>query len=112
MRGQKYRLTRCEAASFIVRSSQANVDCSELCAVLGIGLGVKSNLLTLGQGLKALNLNGGEVYEYIVATLVIGNKAVALLSVEPLNCTFVHVGYLRIDFVPGKNKKPTINANL
>ena len=83
-----------------------------LCAVLGIGLGVKSYLLTLGQGLEALYLNGGEVYENVVATLVIGNKAVALLSVEPLYRTFIHVGYLRIDFVPGKNKKPTTFANL
>jgi hypothetical protein len=75
-------------------SNGANVDCSELCAVLRIGLGIESYLLTLSESLEALNLDRGEMYEHIVSTVVVGNKAVALFRVEPLDRTVIHFGYL------------------
>ena len=39
----------------------ANVDGSQFCAVLGIGLGVKRHLLSLGQGLETFDLDSREV---------------------------------------------------
>lgn len=43
----------------------------------------------LVQGLEAFHVQSRVVYEYIVAGLI-GDEAVTLLIVEPLNCTFVH----------------------
>jgi hypothetical protein len=66
------------------------VNSSELSRVLGIGLGLELYLLTLGQILEALAEDSGEVYENIVAAIVIGNEAVALSGVEPLNSSGIH----------------------
>ena len=76
------------------RSSRNHVNCSQLCAVLGIGLGIKSNLLTLVERSESLGLNCGEMYENVIAAVIVGDEAVALLCIEPLYCTCVHFGYL------------------
>ena len=51
---------------------------------------VESNRLTLFQSLEAISYDSGEMYEYILASLRVGDEAVALSSVEPLYCTLVH----------------------
>ncbi|EGL15721.1 hypothetical protein HMPREF9413_5181 [Paenibacillus sp. HGF7] len=45
------------------------------------------------QGLEAFALDCGEVYEYIVAAFNF-DKTKAFFSVEPFNCTSLHVWYL------------------
>jgi len=96
-----------------LQSNRTNVDCSQLCAVLRIGLGVKRDLLTLGERFEALGLDCREMNEHIVAALFVGNKAVAFFCVEPLHCTFIHFGYLRKIFVyPEKNKSPNIRKSV
>ncbi len=32
------------------------------------------------------------MYKYIVAAIIIGDEAKALIRVEPLNCTLIHAG--------------------
>ena len=49
---------------FSAESNGANVYGSELCAVLGIGLGIKRHLLSLGQGFKALCPDRGKMNEH------------------------------------------------
>ena len=68
------------------------VNSTKLLAVLRILLGIEGNFLTLFQSLEALAYDSGEVNEYIVAAVVVGNKSVAFLRIEPLNCTVVHFG--------------------
>ena len=67
---------------------------SQLCAVLGIRLGIERNLLTLIERLEPFGLNCRKVNEDIIAAVVVGNEAIALLSVKPLYRTSVHSGYL------------------
>ena len=69
---------------------QADVYSAKLCAVLGIGLGVKRYLLALTQRSEALYLDGREVNEHILAALFIGNEAVAFFRIEPFYRTFIH----------------------
>lgn len=76
---------------FRQKSEGTNVDSAQLIGVLGIGLGLKLNLLALGEVLEALDLDGREVNENVVAAVVVGNKAIALTGVEPFNSSAVHV---------------------
>src|ERR671914_2710842 len=48
--------------------------------------------LTLFQGLVALYLDGGEMYEHIL-TVRLGDEAVALVVVEPLHRALSHCAY-------------------
>src|SRR6185312_4549602 len=48
------------------------------------------NGLTLVQRAKARSLDGGNVDEHILSTLLRLNKAIALRRVEPLNCALRH----------------------
>src|SRR5215469_17763033 len=47
------------------------------------------DLIALGQALEALGLNGAEMHEHVVATLL-SDETVALRIVEPLDCTLCH----------------------
>jgi hypothetical protein len=38
------------------------------------------------------------MYEYVLAALVVGNEAEALICVKPFYCTFAHVRYLLKNF--------------
>src|SRR5512146_780355 len=51
------------------------------------------DLVALGQALEALSLDGVEVHEHILASLL-GDEAVALRIVEPLDGTLCHRHYL------------------
>ena len=77
---------------FSVRLELADVYCTELLAVLRILLGIERNLLTLFQSLEALAYDCREMYEYVVAAVIVGDESVAFLRIEPLNCTVVHFG--------------------
>ena len=68
------------------------VNSAKLLAVLRILLCVESNLLALFKSLEAVAYDCGEVYEYVVAAVVVGDESVAFLRIEPLNCTVVHFG--------------------
>ena len=71
-------------------SYNSNVGSTNLAAVLRVTLGIKSNLLTFFQRLEALSVDSGEVYENFLTVSAVGDETVALLSVEPLNCTVIH----------------------
>lgn len=64
-----------------------NIYSTKLLGILRILLGLERNLLALFKSLKAFALNSGEMYEYILAALIVANETITLLSVEPLNCT-------------------------
>ena len=89
------------------------VNSAKLLAVLRILLGIEGNFLTLFQSLEALAYDSGEVNEYIVAAVVVGNKSVAFLRIEPLNCTVVHFGTsINKIFRTALNKSPYISVGL
>ena len=75
---------------FVFKLELYNIDSTKLLAVLRILLSIESNLLALFESLEAFAYDCREVYEYIIAAVVVGNKSVALFRVEPLNCTVVH----------------------
>jgi len=93
----------CTAGVLCTKSKLYNVHCAEL-AVFRVDLCFKSDLLALVQGLEAFALNGREMHENIVAACIIGDEAVTLFCVEPLNCTVVH------DWNPRINIFVTISA--
>lgn len=68
------------------------VNSAKLLAVLRILLCIESNLLALFKSLEAFAYDCGEVYEYVVAAVIVGDESVAFLRIEPLNCTVVHFG--------------------
>jgi len=89
------------------------VNSAKLLAVLRILLGIEGNFLTLFQSLEALAYDSGEVNEYIVAAVVVGNKSVAFLRIEPLNCTVIHFGTsINKIFRTALNKSPYISVGL
>jgi len=47
------------------------------------------DLVTLGQALEALGLNGAEVYEHVLAVLL-GDETEPLRIVEPLHASLSH----------------------
>ncbi len=51
---------------------------------------VKLHLLTLLQAAESARLNGGEMYEYILAVLA-ADETVTLGIVKPLHCSCFHV---------------------
>lgn len=81
---------------FVVSQKQlcyySNVGSAGLAAVLRIGLGIESNLLTFLERLEALSVDCGEMYKYFLAGCIVGDETITLLCVEPLNCTVVHCG--------------------
>lgn len=86
---------------------------AQLLAVLRILLGIEGNFLTLFQSLEALAYDSGEVNKYIVAAVVVGNKSVAFLRIEPLNCTVIHFGTsINKIFRTALNKSPYISVGL
>src|SRR6266508_2820813 len=48
------------------------------------------DLVTLGQALEALGLDGAEVHEHVLAVFL-GDKAIPLRIVEPLHASLSHV---------------------
>ena len=60
---------------------------------------IEGNGLAFLQSLEAISNDAGEMYEYILACLRVGDEAVSLCSVEPLNSTLVH------------SKLPPLNEN-
>ena len=62
----------------------------QLAAVLGVRLHFVCYLLPLGKGAVSSSLDGGKMDEYIAAPVVIGDKAIALLRVEPFYSSVVH----------------------
>ena len=85
-----------------------NVGCADLAAVLGIALGIESNLLALLQRLEALSVDGGEMYEYLLAGSIVGDEAITLLCVKPLNCAVVHFSSSLISMVIVCNVIPNL----
>ena len=81
------------ARFFSLSGDRYHVDCTQLAAVLGIGLRFKRDLLPLFQRSETLRLDGREVHEHIVSPLIVGNKAIPFSVVEPLNSS-VHLYYL------------------
>ncbi len=73
-------------------SYYSNVGCTNLAAVLRIRLGIKSNLLALFQGLKALGIDSGEMYEYFFAGRIVSDETITLLRIKPFHCTVIHFG--------------------
>ena len=63
---------------------------AKFAAVFGIGFCFKRNFLPFFQSAETLRLNCREVYENIVAALVVGNKTITLSVVEPFN-SFAHI---------------------
>jgi len=53
-------------------------------------LNIELDLLTFCQALEAIALDGGEVYEHVVASVIRRNKAEALGVVKPFYCTCSH----------------------
>ena len=51
---------------------------------------IEGNGLAFLQSLVAVSYDTGEMYEYVLSVLRVGDEAVALCCVEPLNCTLVH----------------------
>ena len=51
---------------------------------------VECNGLAFLQSLVAVCYDTGEMYEYVLSVLRVGDEAVALGCVEPLNCALVH----------------------
>ena len=78
----------------------ANINSTLLSAVLGIGLYIKGDLLSLVQSLETFDLNGREMNEYVVATLIVGDEAITLVRIEPLNGTRIHEKYLLAKIEP------------
>ena len=78
---------------FVVSQKQlcyySNVGSAGLAAVLRIGLGIESNLLTFLERLEALSVDTGEVYDNIISLLV-RDETGPLRIVEPLYWTRVH----------------------
>ena len=68
-----------------------NVDSSELAGILGIRLDLEGDLLTLGESSVAVCNDSGEMYENIVAALIVSDEAKTFFCVEPFDCTF-HCG--------------------
>src|SRR5215211_257856 len=62
---------------------------------LGALLGVVGDLRALGQRLEAAALDGGVVDEEVLALVVRGDEAEALLVAEPLHGSGCHVMFLR-----------------
>src|SRR4029453_19642285 len=60
---------------------------------LGPASDLELDPIPLGQALEALSLNGAEVHEHVLATLL-GDEAVPLRVVEPLDRTLSHLYYL------------------
>ena len=67
-----------------------HVDSAELAGILGIGLGVISDLLALSQSTEALGLDSGEVDEHVAAAVIVGDEAKALFVVEPFDSAVIH----------------------
>lgn len=78
--------------------SRLYVDSASSARVLRISFDIESNSLTLVQSLEAVGYDSGEMYEYVLAALVVGNEAEALICVKPFYCTFAHVRYLLKNF--------------
>src|ERR1700712_4815388 len=73
----------------IVRSERTNV---LRLRALGTLRDVELDLLVLVEGLVALRLDGRVVNEDVIAAVLLGDEAEALLGVEPLNCALSHAG--------------------
>src|SRR5206468_5711207 len=57
---------------------------------LGTGAHLEDDLLTLGQHLVPVHVDGGVVHENVLPATVHGDEAVALLRVEPFDDTAGH----------------------
>src|SRR5690606_42133477 len=57
---------------------------------LGTLLVPEGDLVAFVEGPEAVGLDGAEVYEHVVATVVVGDEAVPLLAAEPLDLAFCH----------------------
>ena len=98
---------------FCVRPVSAgdHIDGPQTAVAAGIGLGIEGDLLAFFQLTIAAGLDGGEVDEHVLAAVVVGDKAEALLRVEPLYSTLIHIGYLlqKTCFVRQKKTCPPIS---
>ena len=76
--------------SLLYRNSlRYNYNVGSLRSAITLGY-IESNGLAFLQSLEAISYDAGEMYEYILASLRIGDEAISLCSVEPLNSTFAH----------------------
>ena len=55
-------------------------------------LPVDSEHSAIFQSLVAISYDTGEMYENFLTSLVVGDEAITLSSVEPFNCTVIHCG--------------------
>jgi hypothetical protein len=89
-----------------------HIDRVDLLAVLGVSLRIERNLLAFRQRLETVALDGREMHEHILTTVVIGDKSETLILIEPFHSTVIH------QQVPPKkvllksaNKKTTANKS-
>src|SRR5687768_12684752 len=92
-------------ASLAACSEGTNV--RRLQALLAL-LDVELDLLVLVQGLVAGRLNRAEVREHVLAAVVGGDEAKALVGVEPLDGSCCHYWLLLTSFVPRPRLSQTI----
>ena len=70
-------------------SLRYNYNVGSLRSTITLGY-IESNGLAFLQSLEAISHDASEMYEYILASLSVGDKAISLCSVDPLNSTLVH----------------------
>ena len=61
---------------------------------LGAFFDLVADCLTFGQGFETRALDRVEMYEYIIAAVVLGNKTKTLGFIEPLYCTCSHMTFI------------------
>src|SRR3989344_3800648 len=71
------------------KTASARYDARRLPALGSLGM-LELHILPLGQGLVPVRLNGGEMYEYILAAVGRDDKTVSLGIVEPFYSTRLH----------------------
>ena len=52
--------------------------------------GIEGNLLAIFQSLVAISYDTGEMYEYFLTGLIVGDETISLRCVEPLNGTLIN----------------------
>lgn len=75
----------------------AHIGGAQLAAVAGVGLDVEGDLLALVEGFKAIGFDGRKMHKNILAAVIVGYKAIALIRIKPFYSTVIHLNDLQID---------------
>jgi len=92
------------AFSLWQRLLRANVYSSGFPAVFRVCFDIESDLLSFVQSLKTIDHDSGEMNKYVLAAIVIGNKAKALVCIKPFYCTVIHIGTSKKILYSGQKK--------